>query len=86
MTDLDLFGERSRPMRKGPQAKGYAARPGSGPKDQTCGSCRHCFRKTYTSKPVFKCLLMRDDWGQTRRTDILFRATACKFWEAKNDE
>ena len=85
----DLFGHE--PARlpakkpKTPKAKGYAWRPGTGPKDETCGSCKHCFRKTYTSKPYHKCLLMRDQWGSTRRTDILVRSPACKFWEKKNE-
>lgn len=83
MTDLDLFGEKPAKKLKGPKAKGYAARQGSGPKDETCGSCKHCFRKTYTSKPYFKCLLMRDHWSASRTTDILFRAVACKHWEKK---
>lgn len=83
---LDLFGETAKPPRKTPQPKGYASRPGSGPKDQTCGSCAHCIRKNVNQRSFFKCALRRKDWGYTRTTDILFRAPACYFWEVSCGE
>lgn len=81
MTSLDLFGEVPKAPRKGTKPNGYAWKPGTGPTGKKCGDCKHCFRKTYTSKPYFKCLLTRASWGKTRKTDILSRSPACKYWE-----
>lgn len=83
---LDLFGDPPPRKNKGPTAKGYAYFPGTGPDGETCGTCRHCFKKTYIARPSFKCLLMRGTWTRTRKTDILVRSKACKKWEAKEVE
>lgn len=84
----DLFGDAPAPekKRKTTRANGYAWRPGTGPKGETCASCAHKFRKTYLSKPVYKCSLARERWGRTRRTDILVRSPACKYWQEQDDE
>lgn len=82
---VDLFGEDRPPerKRKGPRPNGYAWKPGTGPKGETCGSCKHHVRRRYTSKTYFKCLLMREHWKASRTSDILVRSPACKFWEAR---
>lgn len=87
MTDLDLFGDPARKPTKNKRviARGYAYPPGTGPDGEKCGTCFHCFKKSYTSKPYYKCGLMQKIWGKTRKTDILFRSKACKFWEKKDD-
>ena len=59
---------------------GYAARPGSGPKGETCGSCRFIVRFE-RSKVWHKCELRRQTWTHGRGSDILVGAPACRFWE-----
>jgi hypothetical protein len=64
------------------EPRGYADKPGTGPKDETCGSCEH---QTYyrSAKRYPKCLLTRAAWTHSRRTDILVGAAACSKWKAK---
>lgn len=59
------------------QARGYADHPGTGPADETCGSCKHISR----GRRWTKCKLTRACWTGGRRTDILVRAAACSKWE-----
>ena len=81
----DLFGEVPKSKRKGTKPNGYAWRPGTGPKGETCGSCEHCVKRAFTAGSYFKCKLNEVAWGHTRRTDILFRSAACKYWEKDNE-
>lgn len=60
------------------EPRGYADKPGTGPKGETCGSCKH------RTGRFPKCLLIEGSWTRTRRTDILVRAAACSKWEAKS--
>ncbi len=83
----DLFGveitedeARKKLKRKGPTANGYAWKPGTGPKGETCKSCRHYIRN-YQARVYLKCGLMRSKWTGSIKTDILAKAPACKFWE-----
>ena len=86
--ELDLFGAPVRYQYKGngkkgrnADQKGYAARPGSGPKDETCRSCIN-----YHVKPggrYRKCLLIQKFWTRGSGTDIKASSPACKFWEKK---
>lgn len=64
------------------QPRGYAARPGTGPAGETCGTCKH---KTHAhaARSYPKCALTRACWSSTRRTDILVSAPACAKWEAR---
>lgn len=62
----------------------YAARVGSGPEGETCGSCQHLERFVY-SKYVLKCGLCKSGWTRGAGTDIKARAPACSKW-AKRDE
>lgn len=65
------------------QAKGYAWRPGTGPADETCGTCKHPVRRSTGCRMVIKCGANRDAWTKSVRTDIRLRSPACKKWEAK---
>jgi hypothetical protein len=72
--------ERRRLFPRGPIPSGYAASPGTGPEGETCGSCKHLFRNQL-AKTYLKCSLMRACWTGGRKTDVLSRSPACKFWE-----
>lgn len=71
--------ERRR-LKGGPQAKGYAAQPGTGPAGETCGSCDHLVRKSL-AKVYRKCGLMRAHWTGGKATDVLASAPACRNWK-----
>jgi len=62
------------------QPMGYAHFPGTGPVGETCRTCQHCisFRRWN------KCDKSRWKWTGSRKTDILARAPACKYWVKKN--
>lgn len=77
--------ERNRLLR-GSSAKkrGHAAPSGSGPDDQTCGSCRHLWRGQM-SKTFFKCSLMRPHWTGGYGTDVRCKDAACRLWEVAAD-
>jgi len=64
------------------QAQGYAAAPGTGPVDETCGTCLHCVRKGRFERHWFKCQLMRARWTACRSTDILVSSPACERFQA----
>ncbi len=84
----DLFGNevsivearRILAKRKEPTPSGYAARPGTGPKGETCGTCAHLAR-IEMAKTYFKCELNRAKWTHGRKTDVLKRALACAKFE-----
>lgn len=57
----------------------YAALPGTGPSEETCGSCKHCHR-SYDGR-FRKCDLVRRLWTHGPGTDIKARAPACNKWE-----
>ncbi|MBU9174024.1 hypothetical protein [Burkholderia gladioli] len=78
-TDIDLFGDRVRP--RGVNRDGYAATPGTGPKDQTCQSCAHAERFGRYAK----CKLMRHAWTGGTATDIALRSPACGRWARITD-
>ncbi|SFL17524.1 hypothetical protein SAMN04488125_11051 [Methylorubrum salsuginis] len=73
--------ERRRMQRRGTQAKGYAAQPGTGPAGETCGSCDHLVRKVM-AKVYRKCGLMRAHWTGGTGTDVLATSPACRNWQA----
>lgn len=87
--DLDLFGQAiiaPAPVpaglgkRKKTVLRGYAAAPGTGPKGETCKSCRH-YSGHRRSKIYRKCGLVRARWTGGPGTDILARSPACSYWE-----
>jgi hypothetical protein len=57
----------------------HAALPGSGPIGETCGSCRHLYRKRM-SKTYLKCGLCRDHWTGGAGTDVRARDASCAKW------
>jgi hypothetical protein len=79
---IDLFGETVKTeVRKTPAPKGYAAQPGSGPRGEKCGSCRHAIGTGHnTARTYYKCELLRPYWTSGYGTDILLKAPACRFW------
>ena len=84
----DLFGEplpAPAAVRKdgGRRKVGYAARPGSGPKGQRCGNCKHCSLVTRRGVASKKCELMAHAWTHGAETDIHPQAPACKQWERR---
>ena len=64
------------------EPRGYAMPPGTGPKGETCGSCRNLVR-IVRSNVYPKCKLTRSHWTHSRRTDVLVRAPACSKWERR---
>lgn len=68
--------------RRAPTPNGYAARPGSGPAGETCGTCRHLYRNRQ-AKTYLKCGLMQRGWTSGRASDVLAKAPACSRWEAE---
>lgn len=86
MADIDLFGtavpEPSKAKRKPTPQRGYAAPPGSGPADETCGSCEHHATRQWAGT-YHKCALMVARWTRGPGSDILVRSPACSRWEAR---
>lgn len=76
-TPLELKRER---QRKASKPKGYAAPPGSGPPGETCGSCRHHYKRQ-SAGVYHKCDLLKPTKGPG--TDIRVRSPACSRWEKK---
>ena len=82
----DLFGnpilgaERSKGGKKKLVAKGYAARPGTGPAGETCRTCEHACYVSY-SKRYWKCRLMEKVWTGSLTTDIRLKSPACEYWK-----
>lgn len=74
--------ERRALTRKGLKKTGHAAPPGTGPVGETCGSCKHLYRKEM-AKTYLKCELSQATWTGGGGTDIRARDLACSKWEAK---
>lgn len=66
------------------EPRGGAARPGTGPDGETCGSCKHINRMGRGSR-FAKCELTRACWTHGPRTDIRVRWEACSKWEKPDD-
>lgn len=62
---------------------GHAAIPGTGPKGETCGSCKNRVAKL-CSRTIFKCGLNRAKWTSGRKSDVLARDPACSKWEDRD--
>lgn len=74
---------RPRPLiGKGSGPRGYADTPGTGPKGETCKSCKHLARVSH-AKDYLKCGLMRPHWTGGVKTDIRAGWPACSKWEAE---
>ena len=86
--EIDLFGVRIPPpaaYRKDGRLrrKGYAARPGTGPKGQRCYSCQHCMRTVHDGVRSHKCHLVASRWTHGGESDIKHGAPACRDWARK---
>ncbi|NVJ90855.1 MAG: hypothetical protein HWE34_04315 [Methylocystaceae bacterium] len=64
------------------EAKGYAWHPGTGPDGETCKTCRYPV-DCGCNRTFYKCEMNKARWTNSRRTDILLKAPACRHWEAK---
>jgi hypothetical protein len=60
--------------------RGHAARPGTGPEGETCGSCKHLARRQM-SKAYIKCGLTKATWTGGPGSDIRAKDPACSRWE-----
>lgn len=60
--------------------RGFAARPGTGPAGETCGSCAHRCTISH-GKNYQKCGLIRHRWTGGPATDIRLKSPACMHWE-----
>lgn len=84
---LDLFGEQiETPTPRGKhyvKVNGYAARPGSGPAGESCGTCIHDCPEEYHNKIFHKCAMMKHAWTHGPGSDIRVRSPACSFWSAQ---
>lgn len=87
---IDLFGEEVKHTTaytsRGKLRGGYAAPPGTGPGNETCGSCQHHVRVDYHNKGYHKCALCSEQWTHGPGSDIRVRAAACRFWLARIDD
>lgn len=80
---VDLFGNPiAKPVKKRTQPNGYAAEPGTGPKDETCRTCKYVTARQY-SKTYYKCALNRRAWTGGLGSDIRLKSPACFFWKGK---
>lgn len=68
-------------VRKATVKNGYAAVPGTGPKDETCKSCKFKNSIHNGAKHFIKCELRRSTWTHGEGTDILAGSPACSKWE-----
>lgn len=92
LPDTDLFGdpvtfvpkERKVLLPGGRWKGGYPAAPGSGPKNETCGTCKHYTRSGNGNKTFGKCLLIRHAWTCGPGTDIKKRMVACALWKHRD--
>lgn len=68
---------------------GYAGTPGSGPRNQTCGSCCYSIKHQtnaahpWDRKRWYKCgHELAPEWTTTPATDVAFASPACQHWKA----
>ena len=74
--------EKHELFRKPKGLGGYAAKPGTGPSGEDCGTCRHLERIRY-AKTYLKCGLMRQVWSHGPGTDVRAGSPACDKWAPK---
>lgn len=84
MSEVDPWslpvGAFKRRAGKPAEAKGYAAKPGTGPEGETCKSCRH-LRRHRMAKTYLKCALMAAHWTSGPGSDVRAGSPACVRWE-----
>ncbi len=72
------------PAFRSAKANGYAAPPGTGPEDETCGSCGNCIvreLKAARGRRFYKCEVMLRSWTNERSSDVLLNSPACKHFK-----
>lgn len=74
------FGQARTRLPHPPARRGYAMAPGTGPAGETCGSCRHAYRREAGLKSVTKCARSRHQGGSIA-SDIVRTSPACLLWE-----
>ncbi len=79
--NADLLGDPIQEPRSTTTPRGYRADPGTGPKGETCGTCKHYARVCRGAGTFRKCGLMKLAWTRGPGTDILKKSAACRFWE-----
>ena len=62
------------------EPRGYAYSPGTGPKGETCGSCKFIEKAQRFAKCNHE--YARRKHTHSRGSDVLVRAPACKYWQA----
>lgn len=77
---LDAFGGPPARFVKHP-VHGYASRPGTGPRSETCRTCACAVVHRHNAKNYWKCSLVRPTSGPG--TDIRLKSPACSQWRAK---
>lgn len=63
--------------------KAYADQPGTGPKSETCNTCKHLWSQRYGKRRVFKCYLLVNSWTFRKDTDVSATSVSCSKWVAK---
>ena len=61
-------------------SKSHPAEPGTGPKGETCKTCKNLYRNEL-SKTYLKCQLMSRLWTGGGATDVRAGDPACAKWE-----
>ena len=88
-SDTDLWnqpiGAFKRKHSKDPIPRGHAGPVGSGPKGETCATCKHLHRRQM-GKTYLKCALTRASWTGGRASDVRAKDAACWKWEAESTE
>ena len=64
--------------------KGYAATPGSGPKGETCRTCKHARQRGGGSRAYWKCDLIKPTRGPG--SDIRLKSPACWRFEKEDGD
>ena len=59
--------------------RGHAARPGTGPDGETCGTCQH-YTVKHMAKTYRKCGLTNATWTGGPGSDIRKKDPACSLW------
>lgn len=79
------FGQHRFALRKGGKgvARGYAATPGSGPAEETCGSCKHKVSVQDCAGTFHKCALANHRWTRGGASDIRVKSPTCSLWEKR---
>ena len=83
MTMKDLFGSEVADTPKRRHTTGHAAKPGTGPAGEMCGTCRHDRRVSGGNRNFHKCALLEHAWSHGLGTDIKKRDPACRLWEKR---